>query len=31
MKKYKSFNQKGKSTYHLKSNLPVELKNGTPI
>ena len=25
-KKYKSFNQRGKSTYHLKSNLPVELK-----
>ena len=27
MKKYKSFKQKGKNTYHLKSNLPVELKN----
>ena len=26
-KKYKSFKQKGKNTYHLKSNLPVELKN----
>ena len=26
-KKYKSFNQKGKNTYHIKSNLPVELKN----
>ena len=27
MKKYKSFKQKGKNTYHLKSNLPAELKN----
>lgn len=26
-KKYKSFKQKGKNTYHLKSNLPAELKN----
>ena len=26
-KKYKSFNQKGKNTYHIKSNLPLELKN----
>ncbi len=26
-KKYKSFKQKGKNTHHLKSNLPLELKN----
>ena len=26
-KKYKSVKQKGKNTYHLKSNLPAELKN----